>query len=530
MKRKRGGFWLLCMVAAVAVLQMVVSCTDSSISSPMKGHRIGYNRMLLDGDTFRIKATVIDPWTAPTSVKNGDTSGVKSMKFDTLFIVRNDSLPEGQVRSYLIKPGAGGLYYPLVGAKEISGIIGTCQYVVLDGKDIYDIEKGKVTFASPCDVSSYLAYLGEWQGKLALSNRDSVCFTDGKGLGLQTMTYCNRNRKNKDVMTFVKVVQTLDVPFSKLYSLATKRKHVKDTSVERVERECSIKEGLANENLKIGFYVRMDLPKGNSRGDSVMRSMLMRSVRDNIFELLPNGEDVPVSRCATLAEMKMSLDRYSVLWEKLCRAANRRYGTLERSLCCEIYAEKVADNSDYTTYYYYASSFNGDLHMLPRSYYITYDKKRGCLLDVSNFVKPAKVQQLRMLALKSMKPQFDRAHGGISTWEDYSTSVFATHSEFYDPAEIDEDLRFIYKLYVCDTWAGWDGCGGKSFTEHTFPLCHFALLPEGVVFTYHPYQLDSFRAGEFHAVIPYEEAKDCLIDDYSNHPEDKNDLKRYVIL
>ncbi len=529
MKRKRRGFWLLCMVAAVAVLQMVVSCTDSSTGSPMKGHMITPHSMLLDGDTFRIKAMVIDPLSAPPNVKNGDTAGVKRMNFDTLFIVRNDSLPEGQVRSYLVRPGAGGLYYPLVGAKEISGIIGTFLYVLLDGKDIYDIEKGKVTFTSPCR-DDFLAYLGKWHGMLVLSNIDSVCFTDGKSLELQNVTYCNRNRVKRNMVTLVKEVQKLDVPFSKLYSLATKHKHVKDTSVEKFDRYCYLKDGLANDDLRVGFSVLMDLPKGNSRGDSVMRSMLMRSVRDNIFELLPNGGDVPVSRCATLAEMKMSLDRYSVLWEKLCRAANRRYGTLERSLCCAIYAEKVADNSDYTTYYYYASSFNGGLHSLPRSYYITYDKKRGCLLDVSNFVHPSKVQRLRMLALKSMKAKFDRVHGGISTWEDYSTSVFANHSEYYDPAELDEDLHILYQLYVCDTWAGWDGCGGKNFTEHTFPLCHFALLPEGVVFTYHPYQLDTFAAGEFHAVIPYEEARDCLIDDYSNHPEDKNNLNRYVKL
>ena len=148
------------MVVAVAVLQMVVSCTDSSIGHPMKGHMITPHRMLLDGDTFRIKARVIDPWSMPTRVKDGDTTGVKRMKFDYLYIVCNESVPEGQVRSYLIKPGAGSLYYPLVGAKAISGIIGTCQYVLLDGKDMYDIEKGKVTFTSPCR-DDFLAYLGK---------------------------------------------------------------------------------------------------------------------------------------------------------------------------------------------------------------------------------------------------------------------------------------------------------------------------------------------------------------------------------
>jgi hypothetical protein len=36
---------------------------------------------------------------------------------------------------------------------------------------------------------------------------------------------------------------------------------------------------------------------------------------------------------------------------------------------------------------------------------------------------------------------------------------------------------------------------------YTFKLLtHFAVLPEGIVLTYHPYQIDCFAAGEYHAV------------------------------
>ncbi len=48
---------------------------------------------------------------------------------------------------------------------------------------------------------------------------------------------------------------------------------------------------------------------------------------------------------------------------------------------------------------------------------------------------------------------------------------------------------------------GLDGNGynEKPFTEKDFPLTHFAVLPEGIVLTYHPYQIDCFAAGEYHA-------------------------------
>ena len=66
-------------------------------------------------------------------------------------------------------------------------------------------------------------------------------------------------------------------------------------------------------------------------------------------------------------------------------------------MTCNIRVKKVVDCEDYTTYYYWASLYNGGLHDLPREFYITYDKRRGGLLDVNNSVKPAMVQQFRLL-------------------------------------------------------------------------------------------------------------------------------------
>ncbi len=88
--------------------------------------------------------------------------------------------------------------------------------------------------------------------------------------------------------------------------------------------------------------------------------------------------------------------------------------------------------------------------------------------------------------------------------------------------------HFLYHNYSCDEWAGWNGYNEKAFTEKDFPLTHFAVLPEGIVLTYHPYQIDCFAAGEYHAVIHFKEANKCLMFDYSKHEDLKPKLQRFI--
>ena len=98
-----------------------------------------------------------------------------------------------------------------------------------------------------------------------------------------------------------------------------------------------------------------------------------------------------------------------------------------------------------------------------------------------------------------------------------------------DTGGVDDVMRScLVHNYSCDDWAGWKGYNEKPFTEKDFPLTHFAVLPEGVVLTYHPYQIDSFGAGEYHAVIPFKDANKCLMFDYSKHEDLKPKLQRFI--
>lgn len=68
----------------------------------------------------------------------------------------------------------------------------------------------------------------------------------------------------------------------------------------------------------------------------------------------------------------------------------------------------------------------------------------------------------------------------------------------------------------------------RGIYREGFPLTHFAVLPEGIVLMYHPYQIDCFAAGEYHAVIPFKDANRCLMFDYSKHEDLKPTLQRFI--
>ena len=337
-----------------------------------------------------------------------------------------------------------------------------------------------------------------------------------------------RKTNNEGFVKLVAGAQTKEVSFADLYN-AKKMGGSTDAYIEHFTKDYYIKPRSKYESVDAGFSVDLDIPKGNADSDKAIREWMMAAIRDDAFYQLQNNMGIPVGKCTSLKDMQHSLDDYGVLWEKLCRAEYQIEDTLELRMTCDIKVKKVADCDDYTTYYYWASLYGGGLHDLPREYYITYDKQRGGLLDVNNSVKPAMVQQFRHLALESLKKEYDFCYERENSWEDFTHSIFSFHCPMIDTSGMDDVMRsLLVHNYSCDDWAGWNGYNEKAFTEKDFPLTHFAVLPEGIVLTYHPYQIDCFAAGEYHAVISFKEANKCLMFDYSKHEDLKPKLKRFI--
>lgn len=68
--------------------------------------------------------------------------------------------------------------------------------------------------------------------------------------------------------------------------------------------------------------------------------------------------------------------------------------------------------------------------------------------------------------------------------------------------------------YPCEEWSGNNGefmLQGKEM----IPLQHVAILPEGIVTSYHPYQIGGLSEGDCHILVPFKDVGEYLLQDYS---------------
>lgn len=487
---KKGKIISICVF--VAIMTSVISCTGLKQGVRMRGSILDNDKMVLDEDTFDI---------------------VEQMN-DSMLIVSERSEKRAQY-SYLINKKSNGFYYMLIKARSIYPIENTKDLVLLDDDEVYDINKGCKCCRIPyhCDYGFW--YLGRMDNLIAFSCPDTIFFSDGKCLGLRKSAYCLPT--GEDGRIILKYgAQSIKVYPSELYKYSVAHKQKADTSYVRFSKRYFVQPRTNYESAEAGYSVEVDIPIGNSSASRSIRNWIMESVKDEAFELLGYRNIVPVANCRNVKETMSSLDSYGLLWEKLLRNDYQDGDTLIVRLFSDIEIRKVVDNADFVTYYFYACPYTGGLHEMPRSYYITYDKKRNQFLTTENAIKSSEINNVRNLTLKYLKVIYDENLGEESSFEDFTKAVFTFHCPFVDMADLEGlPASLLEHQYICDDMAGWDDVTTAPFTNSTFPLPHFAILPEGVVFTYHPYQIDCFAAGEYHVILPFDEISQYLRYGYS---------------
>lgn len=483
------------------ILLTTASCNGLTAGVGIRGIVCDNDLMTLDGDTFRVQERI----------------------GDSLLIVGN--YPEDNDHHYLIKKERNGFYYIQQEGNTISTIGNTQEYVCVDDKIVYNL-KGKASFSLPCSAS-YLYYLGQYKGNVAFTNQDSICFSDGKCIALQEDAFC-KTSDIKDNVVLGMGVRRLQVPIEKLYQYEHKPIST-ERDVARFTKKYFIKPRSQFESVEAGFDVDLDIPKGAADCDNAIREWMVSSVKDDAFSLLGFQRDIPVGNSGSVQDMASSLDTYGILWEKLCRSCYQEEDTLALRMACNIRSRKIIECNDYITYYYWSSIYEGGLHEMPKSYYITYDKRRKMLVTASNTVKTTMMKQLREEVLRRIKPQYDENHGMTSDWSGFLQSMFSFHCPMFDMSSWDETTRSLLEHeYVCDEWSGWGHMGNDAFTLDNFPLPHLAVLPEGIVLSYHPYQIDCFMSGEYHVLIPFEKISLYLQYRYYNYTDGLPRLEQFI--
>lgn len=358
---------------------LLLSCSNLRHNVGQRGIIVDDEHIILDGDTFSICERIND----------------------NLLIISEEVYVD-KVPDYLIKKEANGFYYMQTEANGISSIDGTEDFVAFTNRDVYDIRKGKVLFRTECDILEGFSYIGASDDKYLFCNRDSLCFSDGKCIGLQPDVFCSAT-SDKNLVRLTLGAQHMDVSPQELYKCIDKD-FPKDATVEHFKKDYFIKPRTEYEYGRAGYDLDIEMPIGKNVADMAIRQWMQEQIRNEAFSLLElNPEDIPIPKCSDMGEFTQWLDRIGVIWEKLLRNGYQEGDTLYANISSHIVIRKIADNDEYTTFYFSSLPYTGGMHELPRSFYATYDRRRHVFLNASNSIKEETRMKFAMEALQDLK-------------------------------------------------------------------------------------------------------------------------------
>lgn len=81
--------------------------------------------------------------------------------------------------------------------------------------------------------------------------------------------------------------------------------------------------------------------------------------------------------------------------------------------------------------------------------------------------------------------------------------------------------------YSCEKWSG-NETKVQRKAYGSLPLQHMAILPEGVVLSYHPYHVAGLADGDIHVLIPFDKIKKYMTQDYYNVNNDRLDISDFL--
>jgi len=156
-------------------------------------------------------------------------------------------------------------------------------------------------------------------------------------------------------------------------------------------------------------------------------------------------------------------------------------------------ARPVVDNARYVTYFVEADIFFAGAHGAPHAYYRTYDKKLEQFVTCDMLVKKEHMKDVcRIIYTKALKKRQEKTNG----------KALRLTTDFSDD-------------YPCAEWSD-NHDENIQNGEGLIPLQHVAILPQGVVTSYHPYHIGGFSEGDYHVIVPFEVVDEYLLQEYGN--------------
>ncbi len=283
---------------------------------------------------------------------------------------------------------------------------------------------------------------------------------------------------------------TQDVSVDELQTMAKARfRDVPGTM--HIAKDFTFQQGASGTRFA-GLSFNLHLPAGNSAADKAVRKQIYANIAYDAFAT-SDTDVAPFANLDASAAQQMA-DYYGKLWE-------RREGfALVRSY-------RVADNALFSTYLYSSTNHYGGAHSFTSSYQFSVRKRDGKLLSIEDIVRRERLEDFREVVTDELRRMYCQRN---ELRED--TPLDSTAMELpQKPCIRFEDGR--RSLSDDGTDLGLDT--SEALPPGKLALQHVALMPNGVVVTYHPYEVDCFANGEYHVLVPFARLKGMLTADFA---------------
>lgn len=148
------------------------------------------------------------------------------------------------------------------------------------------------------------------------------------------------------------------------------------------------------------------------------------------------------------------------------------------------------NDNRYLTFYVANDGYYGGICGIYIREYITVDLQEERVLTFESLIKPNKRQYVRNLLLQKMKADYCKKRN------------LMTDAEYL--------LYLNYEDEIKGRFGDVESVEAVRYMRENFPLNDPAIMPEGLVFYYAPYEIDSFAAGNKFFVLTYQELKGCM--------------------
>lgn len=158
---------------------------------------------------------------------------------------------------------------------------------------------------------------------------------------------------------------------------------------------------------------------------------------------------------------------------------------------------KQLESQNYVTYFFSITTEGGWIHPLPNEWYITFRKNDGQILSKHDIFKPETDNAIKEIVIEELRNIYNDRFGENISLDDYKDNLAALSVGLIGTVRRTEGIEI-------------ENQEKDSFDINVFNLPEPALLSDGVVFCFQPYEVGSFNEGFYMVYLPYSRIENMI--------------------